>query len=257
MQAIAEHKVKSRPSAARGLGLIVRRELGVYFGSPGGYVIGALLLLIAGLWFNVFAVGTGSKFSSDVLSRFFEGLGGITLVAGVFVSMRLVAEERQSGTLPLLLNSSLTEGEIVLAKFLSAWIFLGILLVATLYMPALIFLRGKVSLAQIGVGYAGVILLAGAVTAIGTFGSAVARSQIIALVISGAVTTVMVLVWTLARVVEGPLGEVTAQLALWDKHFVPFMRGTLDLAHVVYYFSVMILFLVLARNALESRRWSS
>lgn len=247
----------ARPSASRGLGLIVRRELGVYFGSRGGWLIASLVLLITGILFNADAVGTGSKFSADVLSDFFKDASGVMMVGAILISMRLVAEERQSGTLPLLLNSSLTEGEIILAKFLSAWLFLSFIITVGAYMPLLIFVRGKVSLGHLGAGYLGLYLLGAAVVAIGTFGSAVAKSQVVAAVIGGSITVVLLLVWMLARLVDGPLGDVIGQLALWDKHFVPFMRGTINLADILYYLSVTVLFLVLARNGLESRRWSS
>lgn len=247
----------SRPGAMHGLGLIVRRELGVYFRSRSGYVIGSLVLLVTGLLFNVDAVGSGSKYSADVLADFFKDASGVMMFGAAFLSMRLIAEERQAGTLPLLLNSSLTEGEIILAKFLSAWIFLVVMISLSVYMPMLIFLRGKVSLGHIGAGYLGLYLLGAAVTAIGTFGSAVARSQVVAVIIGGAITVVFLLVWMLARVVDGDLGVVVGQMALWDKHFTPFMRGTVAVADVVYYLSITALFLMLARNSLESRRWSS
>ena len=184
----------TRPSAARGLGLIVRRELGVYFGSRGGWLIAAILLLVMGLLFNADAVGTGSKYSADVLADFFKDASGVMMVGAILVSMRLLAEERQAGTLPLLLNSSLTEGEIVLAKFLSAWLFLSVIMTVGAYMPLLIFVRGKVSLGHLGAGYLGLYLLGAASVAIGTFGSAVARSQVVAAMIGAAILVVLLLV---------------------------------------------------------------
>ena len=246
-----------RPKALSGLGLIVRRELLVYFGSVGGYVIASLMLAILGLLFNTRAVGGGSKYSVEVLTEFFNSVGGLVLVASCFIAMRLIAEERQAGTLALLQSSALTEGEVVLAKFLSAWLFLGAIMVVSVYMPALIFLHGKVSVGHIFAGYLGTCLLGGAVIAIGTFGSAVAKTQVVAVVIGGALTTVMTLSWLLARIVEGSLGDVLGYVALWDKQFTPFMRGTISLSGVLYYVSITAFFLVLARNALESRRWSS
>jgi hypothetical protein len=57
--------------------------------------------------------------------------------------------------------------------------------------------------------------------------------------------------------VEGSLGDLLGYVALWDKQFTPFMRGTISLSGVLYYVSITAFFLVLARNALESRRWSS
>lgn len=247
----------ARPSALGGLGLIVRRELGVYFGTRGGWVIASLMLLITGLFFNGDAVGSGSKFSADVLSDFFKSASGVMMVGAILISMRLIAEERQSGTLPLLLNSSLSEGEIIFAKFLSAWLFLSVIMTASVYMPLLIFLRGKISLGHVATGYLGLYLLGAAVVAIGTFGSAVARSQVVAAVIGGSITVVLLVIWMVARLVDGALGDVMGQIALWDKHFTPFMRGTINVSDVLYFVSVTAFFLVLARNGLESRRWSS
>src|SRR5207245_4410783 len=94
--------------------LIVRRELGAYFRSYLGYVIIAATLLIDGLGFNVYALGTGQKKSAEVLHDLFWVFSGTTMVATLFVSMRLFAEERQTGTMPLLLSAPVTDTEIVL-----------------------------------------------------------------------------------------------------------------------------------------------
>ena len=248
---------RTRPSAARGIALIVRRELGTYFGTRSGYVIGALMLMAEGLLFNTRAVGSSARYSSDVLSQFLFDASGVVMACAILVSIRLVAEERRSGTLTLLMNSSLTEGEIIFAKYLSAVLFLGILGVISLYIPLLVFVRGKVSVGHIFTGYFGLMLIGSAVVAIGTFASSIARSQVMAGAVAAAVTTVLVVLWMLARIVDGPLGDLVGSLALHDKHFRPFMQGTLSLEHVVFYLSVTAVFLVLARNGLESRRWSS
>ena len=63
--------------------------------------------------------------------------------------------------------------------------------------------------------------------------------------------------WLLARVVEGSLGDLLGAMALHDRHFSPFKQGTLSLEHFVFYLSVTTVFLVMARNALEARRWTS
>jgi ABC-2 type transport system permease protein len=233
----------------------VQRELGTYLMTRTGYIIGALMLALDGLLFNVFAVSTGSRYSSEVLSDFFFYTSGPLMGAAVFLSMRLIAEERQSGTLPLLLSSSLSEGEIVFAKFLSAFSFLSILTLITFYMPALIFIHGHITIGQIMSGYIGLLLLGAASVAIGTFGSAIGRSQVMAVVISGSIVVFLVILWWFARLVDGALGDVVNYMALHNIHFRPFMDGTLALKDVVFYVSTTILFLVLARNSLEARRW--
>ncbi len=100
--------------------------------------------------------------------------------------MRLLAEERQTGTLVLLTSSPIQDWEIVLGKFLSAFIFLALITLAcTVYMPLLIFVNGKISVGHLAAGYLGLLLLGSATLAIGTFGSAIARTQVLAAIFSG------------------------------------------------------------------------
>ena len=99
--------------------LIARRELAGYLRSPAGYLIAAALLLIDGLMFNSYAVGTGAKLSARVLQDFFYVTSGTTMIAAVLLSMRLLAEERQSGTLALLFTSPVREHEIIIGKFIT------------------------------------------------------------------------------------------------------------------------------------------
>src|SRR5439155_7749589 len=104
-------------------------------------------------------------------------------------------------------------------------------------------------------GYVGLLCIGAASVAIGTFGSAIATSQVVAVVISGVIVVILLLQWMLARLVDGRLGDIVGYLSLHDKHFRPFMDGTVSLRDIIFYFSVTALFLVLARNALEGRRW--
>ncbi|HZS42598.1 MAG TPA: ABC transporter permease subunit, partial [Polyangia bacterium] len=122
--------------------LIARRELAAYLRSWTGYVIIAAVLAVDGLLFNAYALGGVDKRSSEVLSLFYYFSSGTTMIASVFISMRLLAEERQTGTLALLYSSPVRDGEIIAGKFLSALGFLAILTFATIYMPALIFIHG-------------------------------------------------------------------------------------------------------------------
>ena len=92
--------------------LITQRELGTYLRSMTGYVIAAILVLVDGLLFNIFALGGDDKLSAVVMANFFFYTSGLTMIASVFISMRLVAEERQTGTLVLLTSSPVMDGQI-------------------------------------------------------------------------------------------------------------------------------------------------
>ncbi len=235
--------------------LIIRRELSAYFRSYLGYVIIAATLLIDGLGFNVYALGTGQKKSAEVLHDIFWVFSGTTMVASLFIAMRLFAEERQTGTMPLLLSAPVTDAQIVLGKFLSAFLFLAFITGLTAYMPALVFFSGSVPVAQIVAGYIGVLLLGGTCLSIGVFGSAITPSQILAIVVSLVMWAGMLIMWLLGFVTERPLNDVFSYLALWHKHFQPFEDGLVNLRDVIYFVTVSYVFLHLSTRVLQARRW--
>ncbi|HJZ87041.1 MAG TPA: ABC transporter permease [Polyangia bacterium] len=235
--------------------LIARRELAAYLRSMSGYAIMAAALFVDGLFFNGMALGGEAKRSSEVLAVFFQIAGGVTMIASVLLSMRLLAEERQAGTITLLYSSPLRDREIVIGKFLSALVMLAIITAATVYMPALILVNGKISWGQVGAGYLGVLLLGSAALAVGTFGSSLARSQVIAALISACMVAALVVCWMLARVTERPLSEIFAALALWNRHFPPFTEGVVHLRDLTYYVGITYVALFGGTRVLEARRW--
>ena len=235
--------------------LVMNRELGAYFRSYMGYIIIAVVLLVDGLLFNAYALGRGEKFSAEVLQHFFYFSSGTTMIAAVLLTMRLLAEERQLGTMVLYSTSPVKESHLILGKFLSAFFFLCLLTLLTLYMPLLIFVNGKVSVGHIVGGYTGLICLGAACLAIGIFGSALARTQIIAAIISTAIMVSILLLWLLANVTEPPFSAVFGYLALHNKHFQPFMRGNINIRDIVYYLSLTFFFLMFSTRVLEAERW--
>jgi ABC-2 type transport system permease protein len=236
--------------------LIARRELGAYLRTMSGYVIAAVVLFVDGILFNVRALGSQQdRLSTEVLSQFFENSSGLVMAASVFLSMRLLAEERQNGSMVLLASSPVRERDIVLGKFLSAFIFLTLMTLAGLFMPMLILVNGKLSFGHVAAGYLGLLLLGSAALAIGTLGSTLARSQLLAAIISGCLVVCMIVVWMLGTVTERPLNDVFFALALWGRHFPPFQAGIIHLRDVVYYLAVTYFALFVSIRVLEARRW--
>ena len=235
--------------------LIMKRELAAYFHSYMGYVILALVLLIDGILFNVYALGGSAKYSAEVLRQFFYFSSGTTMIAGILLTMRLLAEERQMGTMVLYTTSPVKDVHIVAGKFLSAFLFLCLLILLTVYMPLLVFVNGKISVGHIVGGYIGLICLGAASLAIGMFGSALARSQIIAAIVGAAILVTMLLFWLLASISGPPLSGIFGYMALHNKHFLPFMKGSVSINNIVYYLSVAYFFLLLSTRVIEARRW--
>jgi ABC-2 type transport system permease protein len=237
------------------IGIIARRELGGYFRTPSGYLVAAATLLVQGLLFNTRALGGSTKLSSQVLIDFFRDSSGTTTVAAVLLTMRLFAEERQSGTLVLLFTSPVRESEIVIGKFISAFVVLTLLIASSAYLPALIFVHGKVSLGHVAAGYAGLVLVGAATLSLGLLGSALARTQLMAGVLAAVFIFVLFLAWALSRIVEPPLADVIAHFSLYEQHFFPFMRGLVQLSDVVYYVSLTYLALLASTRVIQSQRW--
>jgi len=235
--------------------LIARRELAGYLRTLSGYVVIAVILALNGLFFNAYALGGASKRSAEVLSQFFYYSSGFTIVASVFISMRLLAEERQTGTLPLLYSSPLRDRDIVLGKYLAGLTFLGLYVLCTLYMPLLVLVNGKVSFGHVAAGYLGLLLLGSASLAVGTFGSALARNQLLAAITSAVLLVALILCWLLARITEKPLSDVFSAMSLWNQHFPPFQSGLVHVRDVVYYLVVTYVALFAATRVLEARRW--
>ena len=146
---------------------IARRELYAYSRSPLGSAIIAGALLFDGILFY-WRSGIDQKLLSEqVLQQFFYDATAATMAAGLLLSMRLLAEELQAGTITLLNTAPIRDRDIVIGKFLSAFGMLTLMNLLTLYMPLMVYIRGKVSVGHIVVGYIGLILFGSAVTAIG------------------------------------------------------------------------------------------
>ena len=102
--------------------LLAKRELGFYLTTIWGYGILSVILCIDGLLFNAFAVGDKPKYSAEVLEQFFYFSSGPTIIAGILLSMRLLAEEQTKGTDALLLSAPINSKQIVIGKFIGSFI---------------------------------------------------------------------------------------------------------------------------------------
>ncbi|GAB4565245.1 MAG: hypothetical protein Tsb0020_15990 [Haliangiales bacterium] len=240
----------------RAISIIFMRELATYLRSLQGYVTAALLLLVDGVLFQTYALGDGARLSADVLQNFFLLTGVLVQVAGVLLAGRLLTEERQQHTIVLLNTSPVRDYEIVLGKYLAAFVFLVGMIALSVYMPLLIMVNGKISVSQLLVGYLGLVLLGGSSLAIGIFASTLVRQQFAALMVGAVVNVLLVLLFPMARRLDPPLQGVFEQLDLWWGHFFNgFMKGIFNLVDVVYYVAIIYFFLLLATKTLEAKRW--
>lgn len=242
----------------RAIKIIFRRELASYVRSPFSWVLAALFLLVDGLLFQGFALGSGGggTLSAFVLERYFYAASGVAIVGGMLLSFRLISEERQTHSMVLLNTSPVKDSEIVIGKYLASLTFLALLLGLSLYIPLMLKVGNKITFAQIMVGYLGLLLVGSVALAVGLFASALTRYQLVAGVIAAVLLLVMVFLFQFSKQLEGAPREVFAELDMWWIHYQQgFMRGILNLKDVVYYLAVTYFFLLLSVKTLEAKRW--
>ena len=225
---------------------IFRRELEGYFTTPIAYVFLIMFLALSGAF--TFYLGAFLERGQADLQPFFGFHPWLYLVLVPALSMRLWAEERRSGTLELLLTLPVTTTQAVLAKFLAAWCFLLVALALTLPMWITVNLLGDPDNGVIAAGYLASALMAGGYLAIGACFSALTRNQVIAFILAAVACFLfnlagfpLVLDMFAAWAPEG-LVETIAALSFLT-HFEGMARGLLDVRDLVFFASVIALFL--------------
>ena len=238
----------------KAISTIFRREIGAYLRSPIGWIVASVLLLIDGFMFQ--QVLSKELLSADVLTMFFLYTSSVASIGGVILSIRLLAEERQTHSIVLLNTSPITDTEIIIGKFAAAFVFLSGMILLSIYMPLLIKVNGKISLAQIAVGYLGLLLFGSVSLAVGIFASALTRHQLVAAVVAAALLGMLCLLFPFSTRIDAPLRDVVGQLDPWWGHFqASFMKGIFNLKDVVFDVAMTYFFLLLAVKTLEAKRW--
>jgi len=235
----------------RNTATIAFKEFKSYLTSPMGYIVIGIFLVLTGF---VFSISPATYFETSI--KGFMGIGSVLLLLLASVlTMRLLAEERKMGTAELLLTAPVRDSEIVVGKFLGSLGILAVMLVLTFYYPVLLMWFGDPDLGPIATGYLGLFLLGCASLAVGLFASSLTSNQIVAAVVAGGILFALwFLGWTTDFLPEG-LGKVIGYMSL-SYYFSDFTRGVIDTRAVVYYLSIMGLFLFLTVRSLENSRWS-
>ncbi len=238
----------------RGIATILRRELGAYFLSPIAYVVNALFLFSAGLVFGLSVFQPGGEAS---LRALFDPWGILILVFVLpMLTMRLISEELRSGTIETLMTAPITETQVVLGKFLGAFVFYLILLATLLLYPIILSRFGSVDFKLLACNYLGLILLGALYTAVGLFLSSWTKHQIVAVFIGVVVLVIFSFAsHGLAGEVESGWSKVLLQHLSIRSHFHDFVRGMVDINHVVFFVTTTAAFLFFAVKTLEMRRW--
>jgi ABC-2 type transport system permease protein len=238
---------------------IAKREYRAYFDSPLAYVVICLSLLMLGVW--VFA-GPRNFWQVDqaTLRSLFDAapLGMVFLIVPV-ITMRLVAEEKRSGTLEMLITLPVTDSQVILGKYLGALGLVLTLAASTLLYPILMFKfpwhLGPLDWGPVFSGYLGIVLFASAAVAVGLLISSLTESQVIAFFVTFIVLVAFHWVGEIWQLVPDTLGIVLREIS-FREHYNSFVRGVIDTSDVIFFLSCAALALLLSFRALESRKWT-
>ena len=233
---------------------LIQRELGTYFLSPIAYIVIAIFLFSAGLAFGLGTFVNGGEASLRHLFEFWIML--ILLFVLPMLTMRLFSEEYYSGTIETLMTAPISEVEIVMGKFFGAVAVYLIILATLLLYPIILASYGQVDYKLMFCNFLGLCFLGTLYISVGLFFSACTRHQIIAVLLSFFVLAMMTFAFHgLATQLDAGWLRVILQHVSIQSHFRDFVRGLVDINHVVFFLTLTGLFLFLSVKRLEMRRW--
>lgn len=243
----------------RNIRLIARRELQSYFGTPLAYVFVVIFVALTGAF--TFYVGNFFERGQADLDPFFTYHPWLYLIFVPAVAMRLWAEERNSGTIELLMTLPISTWEAVLGKFFAAWAFIGVALFLTFPIWITVNILGDPDNGVIVASYIGSFLMAGTFLAIGSCISALTKNQVIAFIIAATVCFLFVmsgmdLVLNFFRA-WAPEILVSAIASLsFLTHFNQIIEGVINLPDIIFYLSLIAFWLFANALVVEYKKAS-
>lgn len=241
----------------KNLGVIFKRELASYFATPLAYIFIVIFLVLSAVF--TFYLGGFYEGGQADLNAFFNFHPWLYLFLVPAVAMRLWAEERKSGTIELLMTLPVSRTDMVLGKFLAAWVFVGLALLLTFPMIITVNYLGSPDNGAIITGYIGSWLLAGGYLAIGSCMSAVTKNQVIAFIVS-VVACFVFIVSGFPLVLDVFSGwapqwlvDAIASLSFLIR-FDAISKGVLDLRDLLYFISLIVVWLLATAIVIDLKK---
>lgn len=233
---------------------VLKREVKAYFQNVTGFLFIAAILALYGLYFYANNLRAGYPYISYSLSA----IAFIMLIAVPVLTMRSLAEERHSKTDQLILTAPVSIGKVVLGKYLAMVFVFTIAMAVIAVTPLLLLSYGTIPLGESYAAILGFWLYGCACIAVGIFISSITESQVIAAVLTFAALFLGYMMGSICNLISTSGNLLTKILGCYDL-YTPldnFMNGTLDVAGIVYYITIIALFLFLTGQSIQKRRWS-
>lgn len=240
---------------------LFKKEIRTFLSSLIGYIAICVFLLLVGLFLWILPT------DSNILTNGYAGLDSLfTLAPWVFlflipaITMRSFADEKRAGTIEFLLTKPLTDLQIILAKY-----FASVTLVLFSLLPTLIYYFsvyklgnpvGNIDSGGTWGSYIGLFFLASAFTSIGIFASSLSDNQIVAFILAVFLCFFFYIGFQYISILDmfGKASALILSLGI-DDHYTSMSRGVIDTRDVIYYFSIIGIFILMTKTKLESRKW--
>jgi len=230
---------------------IAKREIKTYFYSPIPYIVAAVFIVLTG--FFCFLTVLLEK-QAEMRGYFGSLVPWLLPILMTAISMRLLAEEKGSGSLELLITMPVRDWEVVVGKFLAALAFLSVMVGLTFSFAISISFIGPLDKGAAMAAYLGMFLQAGAYVAIGLMASSFTKNQIVSFIVGFLICFALFLFGKVSAFAPKSI-QSTLQTLGADSHFEQMLRGVVDSRDLVYYLSIMAVCLVVATVSLDSRKW--
>lgn len=231
---------------------ILRRELKSYFSSPIGYVCIAVLLALFGfLYFSIMYTG-----SSSYIYMVYSNMFTFCMMVIPILTMKSMSDEQRNKTDQALLTAPVSVTAIVLGKFLAAFIVYAIAMTGSLLPCVAISLFGSPSWGEIFGYYLGSLFYGAAMISIGVFISSLTVSQVISAIATFAVSIFILMMGQISSLASGTFIAQVVDWLAFDSRYSYFTQGIFNISSVVFFLSVVAVFVFLTARRLESKRWS-
>lgn len=230
---------------------ITQRELRSYFVSPLAYVVAAFFMAAVGFLF--FAILTSTREAS--LRTLFQNMAVVFLLLVPALTMRLLAEERKSGTIELLLTSPITDEAIVFGKYLATVTYLLFLMGLTLIFPlALVAIGGKPEWPLIWTGYLATTLMGASLMSIGLMASSFTNNVIVSALVAFVISLIIWLLPAIGGTFGSPISDAFQYMSIIS-HLENMSRGVIDSTDILYYLSVIGTCLLVTIRSVNVYHW--
>jgi len=229
---------------------LCRKEWRIVLDTPLGYVIAIAFLIVSGFFFesNLFLIGQAD------MRAWFSILSLLLMFFIPAMAMRMLADEKRSGTFELLATMPITTMSIVLGKYMALWTQVLVLLALTFLYPLTLSWLGNVDIGQVLASYLAAVLLASSYAAVSLYASALTRYEVVAYVLAFVMLLVLFLL-SKAMPTFSPYVQNWLTLLSPLAHYQSMLRGLIRLSDVMFFLAMSGLFLTLTWFELERRRW--